>query len=172
MDRRRFLALLGAAPVLAACDPVRGISQVSPGRQGSGDVGDLTGSAQVNVPEDWHNVGGTGEPAFQNSWNTFSGQMKLSFRLRSGGVVDIAGYAVTGGTAGSTVFTLPTGYRPSTQVNFPIVGVSTGTYNAALLTVDTTGDVHPTRIVSSVGAHPAEFYVSGSFFIIPPAAAP
>lgn len=66
------------------------------------------------IPADWHNVGGSGEPAFQNSWAN-SGGTKVPMRFRflpvrdsSSGQpgIEIQG-SVTGGTTGSTIFTLP-----------------------------------------------------------------
>lgn len=89
------------------------------------------------VNENWHYVGATDEPAFQNSWANSAGSIKLAFRNRETGVVDIHG-TVTGGSTGSIVFTLPSGYRPSSATVIPAVTNST---TAASLTVATNGDV-------------------------------
>lgn len=63
--------------------------------------------------EDWHYVGGGGEPAFTNSWANASGEMKLAFRVREAGVVDLHG-VVSGGSSSNSIFTLPANYRPDT----------------------------------------------------------
>lgn len=66
--------------------------------------------------EPWHSVGGTGEPAFANSWvNYDAGSHTLAgFYVDALGVVHLRGF-VKSGTA-TTVFTLPVGYRPEQQV--------------------------------------------------------
>ena len=61
--------------------------------------------------EDWHYVGDTGEPAFQNGWANVANAPKLAFRQREAGVVDIQGTIDSGTNV--IVFTLPEGYRPS-----------------------------------------------------------
>lgn len=74
--------------------------------------------AQLPVVDRAHNVGATGEPAFQNSWvNEGGGYAPATFyrdpfnRVHLGGVVQ-------SGTAGTTIFTLPPAYRPTTIVAF------------------------------------------------------
>ena len=61
----------------------------------------------------WHYIGTGSEPAFQNSWSDY-GSPWGSPRFRKGpdGIVHMDGL-VKGGTAGSVMFTLPVGYRPS-----------------------------------------------------------
>lgn len=65
------------------------------------------GQSGVEAVEGWHSVGGVGEPAFQNSWQTAT---VLKFK-KDRGVTYIMGTAGVTGNAG-TVFTLPPGYRP------------------------------------------------------------
>ncbi len=62
----------------------------------------------------WHAVGGSGEPAFQNGWVNY-GQRPAMFYKDAAGVVHLTGL-VKSGTIGTTAFTLPAGYRPSTTV--------------------------------------------------------
>jgi hypothetical protein len=71
----------------------------------------------AGAPQDtWHEVGAAGEPAFQNGWVNFGGVYSpVSFRKDSAGVVHIQGL-VKSGTLGTTIFTLPGGYRPSIQL--------------------------------------------------------
>lgn len=107
--------------------------------------------------EDWHYVGATDEPAFQNSWANASGLPKLAFRLREAGVVDIQG-TVKSGTA-VTVFTLPEGYRPSSLAGgsasgyitgvgrVPVqVGITTAGAVGVFVNPDDSGDTYPTRV--------------------------
>jgi hypothetical protein len=65
-------------------------------------------------PEAYHEVGASGQPAFQNGWvNEAPGlESKAGFFKDPWGVVHLKGL-VTGGTV-STIFALPSGYRPST----------------------------------------------------------
>lgn len=59
----------------------------------------------------WHLVGGTGEPAFQNSWTNFGGTEEVAgFRKDPFGRVHLKGLIT--GPAFNTAFTLPAGYRP------------------------------------------------------------
>lgn len=84
----------------------------------------------------WHNVGGVGEPAFQNSWSNFAAGFQVArFRLCGGGTqVEVQGMVKTG-TLGTAVFTLPAGYRPALQIRF-----------AQNLFLSTSGEPDPSRI--------------------------
>jgi hypothetical protein len=66
------------------------------------------GSAGVDPVEGWHTVGGAGEPAFQNGWQSVN---TTQFK-KDRGVVYIKGAVGVTGTPG-TIFTLPVGYRPA-----------------------------------------------------------
>ncbi len=66
--------------------------------------------------EDWHFVGDTGEPAFQNSWtNLNSDNHRLGFRRNRDGTVWVYGTIADGSAMDSLIFTLPEGYRPASQ---------------------------------------------------------
>lgn len=69
---------------------------------------------------DWHEIGGSGEPVFENGWGNYGGGYEeLAFRLDSSGFVHLKG-RTTGGEADTVVFTLPINYRPAkTQVFNP-----------------------------------------------------
>lgn len=111
----------------------------------------------VNDREAVHLVGsGGGEPAFQNSWANYGstpGNTPLGFWKDALGVVHLSGDIASG--SGSTVFTLPAGYRPVSSAVFPAVG--DGAFG--LLRVDPTGDV-----VVQAGAHTTYFSVNGISF--------
>lgn len=70
--------------------------------------------------EDWHYVGDTGEPAFENDWVNASGLTSTAFRLREAGIVDL--YVAAQDGTSPTIFTLPEGYRPSNDTG-PYVGL-------------------------------------------------
>lgn len=73
----------------------------------------------------WHEVGGSGEPAFQNSWvNYGSGWTNCEFFKDEMGIVRIKGL-VKNGTANTVVFTLPVGYRPLKIIHFTALGAQT-----------------------------------------------
>ena len=66
--------------------------------------------------DNWHTVGGSGDPAFQNGWTAQS--EPVQFRKDRNGNVIIRGRAARGTAAsGSTIFTLPVGYRPTNTVD-------------------------------------------------------
>lgn len=100
--------------------------------------------------EEWHYVGDSGEPAFQNSWaNAGDPYAPLRFRLVTGrgastGDIDtrrasleIQG-SVTGGDSGTVVFTLPDGFRPSHELHLP---ASDDLGGFVVLKVEANGDV-------------------------------
>lgn len=89
--------------------------------------------------EDWHEVGATGEPAFENSWVNFGSSATVAaFYKDPFGMVHIKGQ-VAGGTLDASIFTLPTGYRPSENYRFATMQSSTGSVR---LVVQTDGSVH------------------------------
>ena len=85
---------------------------------------------------DWHNVGASGEPAFQNSWaNVGAPYQVCRFGKLPNNELWIEG-RITGGAIDTVAFTLPVGYRPLKKY----------VYNVALATsgyveVNTNGDV-------------------------------
>lgn len=79
--------------------------------------GELQNNNIQQYVEPWHEVGSTGEPAFQNSWVNFGGADAVAaFYKDNWKRVHIKGLVKTG-TAG-TIFTLPVGYRPSETLTF------------------------------------------------------
>jgi hypothetical protein len=61
----------------------------------------------------WTNV------TFENSWVDFDASHVVRYRKLSSGLVVITG-AAKSGTANSTIFTLPVGYRPGQEVLHPV----------------------------------------------------
>lgn len=95
------------------------------------------------IPADWHYVGDTGEPAFQNSWAN-SGGTYAPMRFRYLPTQDSATGApgieiqgsVTGGTSGTAIFTLPV------TLDYDLhLATSDDTGSFIVLTVQQSGDV-------------------------------
>ena len=84
----------------------------------------------------WHVVGVTGEPAFVNSWVAGSTGAP-SFRRDAMNRVYFKGGAANG-TVVTTIFTLPLGYRPIQQWNFP---VRAGGGTVGLVNINSDGQV-------------------------------
>jgi len=71
--------------------------------------------------EEWHEIGTSGEPAFENSWVNFSAaDATAAFYKDPFGMVYVKGMVKTG-TIGLAVFTLPVGYRPTLSRNYATV---------------------------------------------------
>lgn len=81
----------------------------------------VTGLGSATRYGPWVEVGSGGTaPAFQNSWvNYGAGQMLAKFYKDAGGVVRLTGI-VKSGTLAAAIFTMPAGYRPSADVQFPV----------------------------------------------------
>lgn len=103
------------------------------------------GDAADPIPLDtWHQVGATGEPAFQNAWVSYGGAYPLaSFRKFPDGRVKLRGL-IRSGTIGATAFTLPVGYRPgSGAAYFTAVSQSGSTTVFGDVIVQADGQVQP-----------------------------
>lgn len=117
--------------------------------------------------EDWHYVGGAGEPAFASGYaNAGGGTSKTAFRIREGGAVDLYIGATVG--AGATVFTLPVGYRPSADTLASGSGYTFGGASDSIaVAVLADGSVQPIVPASTT----VEVF-TGQFWLNPPAVAP
>jgi hypothetical protein len=102
--------------------------------------------------EDWHEVGATGEIAFENSWaNRASGNdATAAFYKDPFNVVWIGGVIDTG-ASGTVAFTLPSEYRPSNDVEFPVLQV--GLTSAGSVKIDTSGQATVTYGVGATAVH-------------------
>lgn len=123
------------------------------------------GYAAVAAGEDWHYVGEAGEPAFTGDWTG-----GLAFRIREAGIVDLVGdVEYPGGVtaAGSEIFVLPEGYRPSVTSTVYSVRVGTATdVVVGRLTITTAGSVLASTSPLTDDMTSAEF--GGQFFLDPP----
>lgn len=102
-----------------------------------------------------HVVGAAGEPAFQNSWVNFDTASFKDARFWKDpmGIVHLEGL-VKNGTIGTTIFTLPAGYRPSNGQLFASIS------NSAIGRID----VAPTGNVVATTGNNAWITLSGITF--------
>ena len=103
----------------------------------------------VLIHEDWHEVGATNEPAFQNSWVSLgTPHNQAGFYKDPFGIVRLQGH-ITGGTGGATAFTLPSGYYSGFDHEYINYGTGGGTgpgpggADYAIVLVDASGNVQP-----------------------------
>lgn len=74
---------------------------------------------QLPTVEPWHVVDNAGQPAFLNGWVNFGGGDTTAAYYRDPfGTVHLKG-TLKSGTIGTTIFTLPPGYRPQEISFFP-----------------------------------------------------
>lgn len=94
---------------------------------------------QLPTVEQTSYIGAMDKPVFQNSWVNFgTGYEEAGFYKDSFGRVFLCGTVKSGG-AGTTIFTLPAGYRPKNREQF---AVSTGTAEQhGRVDITTGGDV-------------------------------
>ena len=96
--------------------------------------------------EPWHEIGATGEPAFQNTWSNTGAAATAAFRKNILGAIEMKGRMTSpagGGTGNATVcFTLPEGYRPTVTRRMLGVGNSgAGNPLPAFVSVASTGAI-------------------------------
>ena len=77
-------------------------------------------SPLVEPSEDWHEVGSSGEPVFENGWINYSSAYNSAGFYKSMGRVYLKGLIKTG-SVGNTAFTLPEGYRPEYENLFSVL---------------------------------------------------
>lgn len=90
---------------------------------------------------------------FQNGW-TGGAVPNTAFHKDPAGVVHVRGTALNGGS-GTTIFTLPSGYRPPVSRYYVVLGDSGGAGNYVL--VQTDGTILGTRVGSSLYFGDLEF---------------
>jgi hypothetical protein len=91
--------------------------------------GDLSGTypnPSLAAPEGWHEIGAPGQPAFETGWSNYGfGSATAAFYKDRQGTVHIKGF-VKPGTQTQLIFSLPAGYRPAQNEQFPAVQVNAG----------------------------------------------
>ena len=90
--------------------------------------------------EEWHEVGDTNEPAFENSWVNFEGGYSTAaFYKDPYGRVHLRGMIKSGTVGAASAFTLPESYRPPHRLLFGTIS------NGGVGRVDilTSGGVRP-----------------------------
>lgn len=103
--------------------------------------------------ESWHEIGATGEPAFENSWANVGGADDETLAFRKDGFhhLHFKGYIDSGTiTDGTTVFTLPTTHRPKKTARVGGMYVQGSAENSYQIEVNTDGTV-TIRGVSGAG---------------------
>lgn len=131
--------------VVAAMQPVA-TTDGSGNQVAAGFTGPTTAvqpGSSPSLPETWHSVGAGGQPAFQNGWaNLGGGQVTLQFRMTSLNCVHILGVVSAAAMTAVTIFTLPAGYVPTSQVEAPVgPHAATGAGQGLFLSVATSGNV-------------------------------
>jgi hypothetical protein len=105
--------------------------------------GKLNVTAGIVVTDTWHRVAAAaGGPGFASGWADYAGGWEVYYRLDPFGVCHIQGMA-SGGALGSTVFTLPVGYRPAHHLMLTVVTYMTGVGD---LEITSTGTVSMVRV--------------------------
>jgi hypothetical protein len=122
------------------------------GRAGpTGPTGATGPSGSVATPDGWHLVGAPGEPGFSPPWQAVPAT-PLGFRKDAEGQVLLKGQASPAGAWGNYVFVLPPGYRPSAEINLPVVSDTL----PARMVIEPDGQVVPTT--------PTGGYTRNAFF--------
>lgn len=93
--------------------------------------------AGLPIPADWATVS-----SFSNSWAALGGNPAPRYKRNAIGKTCLGG-ALTGGTTSHAAFTLPAGFRPDRQRQFPCVNWTGAAFAAASVTVNTDGTVVP-----------------------------
>lgn len=127
-------------------------------------VTDPEGSGgSASTSDTWHNVGASGEPAFQNSWqnyntaNSTTAYRNLAFKRSADGTkVELRGLT-THGTASSTmssgtIFVLPAGYRPDKFVTLAVPNLSPTATIPTYVSIQPTGEVWAVQANVTVGS--------------------
>ncbi len=92
--------------------------------------------------DNWHEVGGTNEPAFAHSWVNFgTSDSTAGFYKDAMGFVHLKGKISTG-TLGNDAFTLPNGYLPHDRLAKSFSVISNASIGLVIVAAD--GEVQPT----------------------------
>jgi hypothetical protein len=78
-------------------------------------------STLVFLQSEWVIVGAAGAPAFGTGWSAVS---TVKFMKETSGFVTIVGITVRGSGAGTTIFTLPSGFRPPQNLQMLVIDLT------------------------------------------------
>lgn len=91
-----------------------------------------------------------GVAAFTNSWVNFDAAKPVGYMKDRMGFVHLQGYAKSG-TDGTSIFTLPEGYRPAQEQIIPIGFITGGlASDAQYVTIATSGTVTPAALADNI----------------------
>jgi hypothetical protein len=122
----------------------------------AGPTGPTGPSGSAATPDGWHLVGAPGEPAFSPPWQAVPAT-PLAFRRDGEGQVLLKGQAYPVGAWGSYVFVLPPGYRPSAEVDLPVISYTI----PARMVIEPDGRVVPT---TPTGGYSVNAFFDGMSF--------
>lgn len=133
-------AVTGTSPISSTggTTPAISISASSSSTNGylsSTDWNTFNGKASTAFPG-WNSV------SFQNSWSDAGYPEPLcSYTKDAFGVVRLQGGAIHSGNSSATIFTLPSGYRPTGTVTFTAYGEASSTAVLSIVNIDSSGNV-------------------------------
>lgn len=146
-----FTATVGANLTIATttANNVAGITAITDMRTTNPTLRGVSSTGGTTAPEAWHEVGATGEPAFQNGWvnyDTTAGYNTTGFYKDSNGRVHLKGLLGSGTVSTSAtgiIFTLPAGYRPAKkEIQQPYSQNSAGAVVGARVNIEPDGNVY------------------------------
>lgn len=121
----------------------------------TGTFVDSSGSLRAGItalaPSAWTAV------TFQNSWVNFAGGIDVATKYRKVGDIVYLQGAVSGGSVPSTIFTLPSGFRPVARHIFPVISNASAIGRV---------DVNASGAVSCEVGNTANVFLSGIQFSI------
>lgn len=119
-----------------------------------GNVNLTIAQGQLPAIEKAHQVGASGEVAFGGTWANYGGSFEPAQYWKDyAGIVHLGGM-VKSGTIGTTIFTLPAGYRPQTILTFAVFSNNAFGYC----------QVNPDGTVVASGGSNVSFSLSGITF--------
>jgi hypothetical protein len=99
----------------------------------------------VYLQSDWVTVGAASAPAFSAGW--VAGSAPVQYMMEANGFVNIRGVPIRSSGSGIVIFTLPAGFRPPANINYPVFDATIGA-GAMILQVTTLGEVILPSIVT------------------------
>jgi hypothetical protein len=102
----------------------------------------------LTAPEAIHLVGAPGEPPFAAGASNSSGTAHVGFYKDGFGLVHLEGSA-DAGTPTAEIFTLPAGYRPGGQLDYPAPAFNGSTFTSNRVVVTASGIVYNDRGVGT-----------------------